>query len=292
MIQKSFFLEHEGRGTLYLVATPIGNLEDMTYRAVRILREVTWIAAEDTRQTRKLLNHFEIETRLVSYHDHNKENSGRELIRLLAEGESVALVSDAGTPVISDPGYELVVQAIDEGIPVVPIPGANAAINALIGSGVSTGQFSFFGFLPRDKKTLESTLEGLGRYETTMIFYESPYRVDKTLESMLKVWGDRPAALVRELTKKYEEWVRGTLSECLQHVTDQGTKGEYCIVVSGADPDLARDNEEKWWKEFDMKQHVDQYVEQGLSAKDAIKRTAEDRSIPKREVYQYYHQIT
>jgi 16S rRNA (cytidine1402-2'-O)-methyltransferase len=290
-IQKSFSHSANGKGTLYLVATPIGNLDDMTFRAVNILKEVDWIAAEDTRQTRKLLTHFEISTRLVSYHDHNKESSGTELIRLLNEGASIALVSDAGTPVISDPGYELVIQAIDNTISVVPIPGANAAINALIGSGINPRQFSFIGFLPRGKKSIDLQLETLKVHQETLIFYESPHRIAKTLERMITIWGNRKAVLVRELTKKFEEWTRGTLESCLDWVNEHGTKGEYCLVIEGVDSNPS-DMQTMWWNDLDVIQHVDHYVQQGMDNKEAIKQTAVDRGCPKREVYQAYHQRT
>jgi 16S rRNA (cytidine1402-2'-O)-methyltransferase len=286
--QRSFSAGGQTLGTLYLVATPIGNLEDMTFRAVNILREVKWIAAEDTRQTRKLLTHFDISTRLVSYHEHNKEQSGRELIRLMSEGASVALVSDAGTPVISDPGYELVRLAIEEGIPVVPIPGANAAINALIGSGLPTDSFTYIGFLPRDKKSIGRKLTELLTHPHTLIFYESPYRVEKTLEQMYQVWGNRRAVLVRELTKRYEEWTRGTIESCLEWVREHGPKGEYCIVTEGADL-ASQPSEDAWWEPLDSIDHVDHYLDQGMSQKDAIKQVAADRDQNKREIYQTYH---
>jgi 16S rRNA (cytidine1402-2'-O)-methyltransferase len=291
-IQKSFSHSAEGKGMLYLVATPIGNLEDMTFRAVNVLKEADWIAAEDTRQTRKLLTHFEIPTRLVSYHEHNKESSGAELIRLLNGGNSIALVSDAGTPVISDPGYELVRLAIEAAIPVVPIPGANAAINALIGSGIDPRQFSFIGFLPRDKKSIDLQLESLNLHSQTLIFYESPHRITKTLERMLAVWGNREAALARELTKKFEEWTRGTLQSCLDWVRENGTKGEYCLVIKGANLDQPVQEDTLWWHHLEPIQHVDHYIHEGMGNKEAIKQTAIDRGCPKREVYQAYHQRT
>jgi len=195
-------------GKLYLVGTPIGNLEDMTFRAIRILKEVEMIAAEDTRQTRKLLNHFEIQTRTVSYHEHNKQASGPELVRLLQSGKSIALVSDAGLPAISDPGVDLVAAAVQEGIAVIPIPGANAALSALIVSGLPTTRFTFTGFPPRDKKALKEWLTAFEHDEATIIMYESPHRLVKTLQAAVQVLGDRQAAIVRELTKKHEEIIR------------------------------------------------------------------------------------
>lgn len=201
-VQKSFGARAPGGpGTLYLVATPIGNLEDMTFRAVRMLKEADLIAAEDTRQTRKLLTHFEISTRLVSYHEHNKRASGPELVRLLAEGSTIALVSDAGMPAISDPGADLAAAAAAQGIPVVPVPGANAALSSLIVSGLPTDRFLFAGFPPRDRKGIETFLARLDREEATLLLYESPHRLKKTVEAVAERWGGRRMAVVRELTK-------------------------------------------------------------------------------------------
>lgn len=201
-VQKSFGARAAGGpGTLYLVATPIGNLEDMTFRAVRMLKEADLIAAEDTRQTRKLLTHFDISTRLVSYHEHNKRASGPELVRLLAEGSTIALVSDAGMPAISDPGADLAAAAAAEGIPVVPIPGANAALSSLIVSGLPTDRFLFAGFPPRDRKGMEAFLSRMDREEATLLLYESPHRLKKTVEAVAERWSGRRMAVVRELTK-------------------------------------------------------------------------------------------
>lgn len=281
------FAPQEGRGTLYLVATPIGNLEDMTFRAVRTLKEADLIAAEDTRQTRKLLTHFEIAARLVSYHEHNKEASGPELIRLLLEGQSVALVSDAGLPAISDPGSELAAQAIAAGIAVVPVPGANAALSALIVSGLPTDRFRFAGFLPREKKRLREELAGLANAAETLLFYEAPHRVAATLAAMAEAWGgDRRVALVRELTKRHEEAGRGTLAQAIAHVAAHPPLGEYCIVVQGSAND-ARDADptKAWWAGLTPEEHVAAYERQGESRKEAIKRAAADLGVPKREVY-------
>ncbi|GAA4870142.1 16S rRNA (cytidine(1402)-2'-O)-methyltransferase [Paenibacillus vulneris] len=288
-IQKSY-QQDNGVGKLYLVGTPIGNLEDMTFRAVRILKEVQWIAAEDTRQTRKLLTHFDIATRLVSYHEHNKHASGPELIRLLQTGEDIALVSDAGLPAICDPGADLVRQAIDAGIAVIPIPGANAALSALIVSGLSTERFTFLGFLPRDRKPLQQELESLKQRNETMLFYESPHRIMKTLEAMLEVWDpERQMCLMRELTKKYEEAARGTIRECYELLQEHPPQGEYCIVVQGS-TDSENEVSDAWWEGFSPEEHVEHYTTQGLDRKEAIKRAAADRQIPKRELYNYLHQ--
>jgi 16S rRNA (cytidine1402-2'-O)-methyltransferase len=284
-IQQSF--HQENKGTLFLVGTPIGNLEDMTFRAVRILKEADWIAAEDTRQTRKLLSHFDISARLVSYHEHNKQASGPELIRRLAMGEKGALVSDAGLPAISDPGYDLVRLAVGEGIPVVPIPGPNAALSALIVSGLPTRQFMFAGFPPRDRKSLRRELERLALRPETILFYESPHRLVKTLTEMKAVWGGREIALVRELTKKFEEIARGTIPECLDWLEKHPPLGEYCIVVQGADPELEGKKEDAWWASLSVAEHVQHYMNEiaGISAKEAVKLAAADRGEPRRDVY-------
>lgn len=290
-IQRSFKTmieqDHVNIGSLYLVATPIGNLEDMTMRAIRILQEVDLIAAEDTRQTRKLLTHFSIKTKLVSYHEHNKEASGPELIKLLLEGQSIALVSDAGLPAISDPGQDIVKDAIDNNISVIPIPGANAALSALIMSGISTERFTFIGFLPREKKQLEAQLERYGVHLETLILYESPHRIKKTLQSMLHVLGNRNIAIVRELTKRHEEALRGSIENCIAHFEEHQPLGEFCIIIEGLDAKAASQIEEeanRWWQQLSLEEHV-QHYESTLSRKDAIKKAAQDRGISKREVY-------
>lgn len=276
----------DGAGTLYLVGTPIGNLEDMTMRAVRILKEADLIAAEDTRQTRKLLTHFEIHTRLVSYHEHNKGASGPELIRLLQDGQSIALVSDAGLPAISDPGSELVADAVEAGIAVVPVPGANAALSALIMSGLPTDRFLFAGFPPREKKTLVKWLKELASEQATLIMYESPHRLNKTLDAMLEQLGDRRIAVIRELTKRHEEAVRGTVSDCIAWFREHEPLGEFCIVTEGASASEAADaaKEGAWWTELSIADHVAHY-EETMDRKDAIKQAAVDRGMPKRDVY-------
>ncbi|NIK80065.1 16S rRNA (cytidine1402-2'-O)-methyltransferase [Paenibacillus castaneae] len=286
-IQKSFSDAANGTiGSLYLVATPIGNLEDMTFRAIRTLKEVQLIAAEDTRQTRKLLTHFEINTRTVSYHEHNKRASGPELIRLLLEGQSIALVSDAGLPAISDPGADLVKEAIEQHIPVIPIPGANAALSALIMSGLPTDRFLFAGFPPRERKSLIKWLEELKTQKGTLLFYESPHRMTKTLDALLEVIGDRAIACVRELTKKHEEAVRGYVSECIEWFAEHPPLGEFCIVLDGNDglSSNGQAQEEAWWVELDMAAHVAHY-EQQYDRKEAIKKAATDRGLSKRDVY-------
>ncbi|WP_438448932.1 16S rRNA (cytidine(1402)-2'-O)-methyltransferase [Gorillibacterium sp. sgz5001074] len=290
-IQKSYADRPGSEGTLYLVATPIGNLEDMTFRAVRTLKEADIIAAEDTRQTRKLLTHFDIGGRLVSYHEHNKHASGPELVRLMKEGQTIALVSDAGLPAISDPGEDLVRLAVEEGIRVVPVPGANAALSALIASGLPTAGFRFGGFLPREKKGLKEALAPLAGDPATFLCYESPHRVAKTLEAMLDVWGNRRVVLARELTKRYEEFTRGTLEEALAYLEEHPPLGEYCLVVEGAQAGAASGaygvaDSGDWWQAKSIREHVDHYGEQGLDRKEAMKKAAQDRGVSKREIYQ------
>ena len=255
-IQKSYQMN---KGILYLVPTPIGNLEDMTFRAVRILKEVDLIAAEDTRNTRKLLNHFDIKTSLTSYHEHNKEASGRYLIEQLIEGKTIALVSDAGMPAISDPGFELVQDAIQEKIPVVSLPGANAALTALIASGISPQPFYFYGFLPRKKKEREKELEKLKRIPATIILYEAPHRLKETLEALYEKIGNRNITLCRELTKKFEEYIRGTLSEIIDWAKSYEIRGEFCLVIEGTLDDETSE-EELFWEGFTIQEHVDYYV--------------------------------
>jgi 16S rRNA (cytidine1402-2'-O)-methyltransferase len=279
-------------GTLYIVGTPIGNLEDMSYRAIRTLREVDLIAAEDTRQTRKLLTHFEIAARLVSYHEHNKAASGPELVRLLQEGQSIALVSDAGLPGISDPGEELVREAAEQGIPVVPIPGPNAALSALVVSGLTTEQFLFAGFPPRDRKGLTKWLEKLAGADATLLIYESPHRIAKTLQAMLDVWGDRRIAMVRELTKRYEEVARGSITSALQLLEERPPQGEYCLVVEGNDRSqpaaggVLSGGDMAWWAQLSESEHVRHYEALGMDRKESMRKAAADRGVSKRDIYQ------
>ncbi len=289
--QKSYANDNEG-GKLYLVPTPIGNLEDMTYRAIRILKESDIIAAEDTRQTKKLCNHFEISTPLTSYHDHNKQQSGKKLLEELKGGKQIALVTDAGMPGVSDPGYELVVQCVEEQISVIPLPGANAALPALVASGLNTELFTFYGFLPRGKKEKKAELENLKRFPSTLLFYEAPHRLKETLQAMSAVLENRNIAVVRELTKKYEEITRGTLSEVSEFFSqgDAEIRGEFCLVVEGSGNSVFEaDDQEQWWESLSVTDHVEHYVDKGEKPKEAIKLAAADRNVPKREVYQEYH---
>jgi 16S rRNA (cytidine1402-2'-O)-methyltransferase len=286
--QKSF--HDEERGMLYLVPTPIGNLEDMTFRAVRILKEVNVIAAEDTRNSKKLCNYFEINTPLVSYHEHNKKTSGHQLIERILRGEHIALISDAGMPSISDPGYELVVAALEEEIPVIPLPGANAALTSLIASGLLPQPFYFYGFLNRQKKERKNELEKLKKLTSTFILYESPHRIKETLKDLAEQLGNRRIVLSRELTKKFEEFIRGTLEEAIEWSQTEEIRGEFCLVIEGASLEEAEIEEEIWWSGFSVEEHVTYYIEEKkLTSKEAIKQTAVDRDVSKRDIYQAYH---
>ncbi len=288
--QKSFL--NEELGCLYLIPTPIGNLEDMTFRAVRILKEVDYIAAEDTRNTKKLCNHFEIPTPLVSYHEHNKEKAGQKLVEDLKQGLKIGLVSDAGMPCINDPGYELVKLCLEEGISVIPLPGANAALTSLISSGLPTDSFLYIGFLARQKKDKKKQLEPLKGQRSTVILYESPHRLKETLHVILEVLGDRKIVLCRELTKKFEEFLRGTVSDAIDWATNEEVRGEFVVVLEGASEEEVNNNEECWWQELSINQHVDWYInEKNEKSKDAIKLVAKDRSLNKRDVYAEYHEI-
>lgn len=278
--QKSF---ENNKPTLFLVATPIGNLSEMTYRAIETLKEVDYIAAEDTRNTIKLLNHFDISTKLISHHEHNIVSSIPKIISLLNENHNIALVSDAGYPAISDPGYELVKEVIEKGFNVVPISGANACLNALVVSGICPQPFLFYGFLDHLDKKKKKELEELKSYKETIVFYESPHRIKKTLQCMLNILGDRHIALAREITKKHEEINRGTIQEILEVVDDM--KGEMVIVVEGN-----HHQEETVVFEQSLQEHVDEYIEKGMSTKDAIKEVAKQRGVSKNIVYQEYHQ--
>ena len=274
----------EKPGTLYLCATPIGNLEDMTYRAVRILSEVAVIAAEDTRHTRKLLSHFDIHTRLISYHEHNKIERGPEIVERLLAGDDVAVVSDAGLPGISDPGADLVALAVAAGITAVPLPGANAALSALVCSGLDTTLFSFVGFLPVGKKKRRELIASFVGSPYTMVFYESPHRIKTTLTELRSAFGDRPAVAARELTKKFEEFIRGTLDSLEIHFSQHVPRGEFTLIVAGQ-PDCEK-TEINLEEQVPLVEAVLAMMETGITKKDAIKAVATQRGLPKREVYQ------
>lgn len=275
--QKSF---DDTSATLFLVATPIGNLEEMSVRAINTLKEVDCIAAEDTRNTVKLLNHFEIKTKLMSHHEHNWKQSIPKILELLKDGKNIALVSDAGYPAISDPGYELVQAAIQEGYGVVPISGPNACLNALVVSGIAPQPFTFYGFLDHQDKTKKKELQALKNHQETLVFYESPYRVEKTLSIMLEIFGDRNMALCRELTKRHEEIIRGTISEIIPLC--ETLKGEMVLVVEGAKEIETQD------EDVDIIAEIEKRLSQGVSSKDAIKDVAKTFQLKKNEVYDLY----
>ncbi len=270
------------KGTLYLCATPIGNLEDITYRTVRCLREADLIAAEDTRHTKQLLSAYEIDTPLTSYHEHNKAEKGPLLIQKMQEGTMLALVSDAGMPAICDPGSDLVRLAIEAGIPVVPLPGPNAGLTGLIASGMDTTRFTFIGFLPKTQKHRLPVLESIKAYEGTLIFYEAPHRIQSVLTEIMAVLGDRQAVLCRELTKKYEQYMRGTLSQLKDELAVQGARGEFVILVAGAEPETmaAADGS------VDYASLVQELMDQGVDKKEAVRMVARRCGVPKRSVYQ------
>lgn len=278
-----------GAAKLFLVGTPIGNLEDMTFRAVRILQEADMISAEDTRNTIRLCNHFDIRTPLMSYHEHNLEKGGEKILSLLAEGKTVALVSDAGMPCISDPGNDIAMKAIEEGFDVVPVPGANAAISALVASGLQTQPFSFIGFLSRQKKERNEQLRKLKQKEETLLLYEAPHRLKETVKALTEAFGSsRRVVLARELTKRYEEFLRGTLEEAVLWAESNEIRGEFCIVIAGNED--IEEAAENWWKDISIQTHVEMVMEkEGVSSKEAIKLVALERGMAKRDVYQAYH---
>ena len=276
-------------GTLYLCATPIGNLGDMTYRAVETLKQAALIAAEDTRHTRKLLSHFDIHVPLTSYHEHNKGGKGPELIALLQEGRDIALVSDAGMPGISDPGEDLVRLALAAGITVTPIPGANAALTALVASGLPTARFTFAGFLPSSAADRRSRILQLLEVTDTLVFYEAPHRLLRTLADLQTGLGDRRAVAARELTKLHEEFVRGTLTELAAHFADTKPRGEFTLLISGRSPEEPAKqpaDQDGALSDATVMQAVVQLMSAGENKKDAIKKTASQLGISRRRVYQ------
>ena len=273
-------------GKLYIVSTPIGNLQDITFRAVETLKMVDLIAAEDTRRTRELLNYFEINTNLTSYHEHNKYDKAYEIIEIIKNGANVAVVTDAGTPIISDPGNELVKQAVKENIEVTAVPGACAAVNALVLSGLDAKSFVFIGFLFDDKRKQREQLDEIQNETRTMVFYVSPHNIVSDLKSLISVLGkDRLASISREMTKVYEETLRGTLSELLDILENRTIKGEFVLVVSGINKNLLKELEINKWLEISVKEHFDRYIAEGLSDKEAIKKVAKDRGVDKRVIY-------
>ncbi len=275
-------------GTLYLCATPIGNLGDISYRALEALKAADLVAAEDTRRTVQLLNHFGIAKPLTSYHEHNKREKGAYIAGLLEAGKDVCLVSDAGTPAISDPGEDLVALCIERGITVTSIPGPVAAVNALILSGLPARRFAFEGFLSVNKRHRREHLESVKNDPHTLIFYEAPHKLKYTLADMCQIFGgERRIALCRELTKLHEEILRMTLAEAVAYYEATPPRGEYVLVIAGAQAPAAE--APQWWDALSVREHVDGYIQKGLSSKDAVKEAAKDRGLPKREVYQAYH---
>ena len=277
-------MENQKKGNLYIIATPIGNLEDITLRAIRILKEVDLIAAEDTRHTLKLLSHLEISKPLISYHRHNEEIRTEELIKELKTGKNIGLVSDAGTPGICDPGEEIIKKCIEESIKVVPIPGACAMINALITSGISTKEFIFLGFLPLNKKSRKEKLEEIKNANKTIILYEAPHKLKNTLNDLSDILQSREVVLARELTKIHEEYIRGTVKELMEK-TDN-LKGEMILIIEKNN----KDNEEALnsLNNLTLEEHYNFYEKRGLNKKEIIKKIAKDRNVSKNEIYQYF----
>ena len=273
-------------GTLYLCATPIGNLEDMTYRAVRILNEVDLIAAEDTRNSIKLLNHFNIKTPLTSYHEFNKYEKADYLVSKLLEGLNIAEITDAGTPGISDPGEELVKRALDAGITVTSVPGPAAFVDALIISGQSTRRFVFEAFLPTDKKERRSVLESFQKETRTSIMYEAPHRLKKTLAELHEHIGNRKLSICKELTKRYENNFRTTLKEAMEYYEENDPKGEFVLVIEGRSEVELQEEEIQKWDSITLEEHMNIYLDKGMTKKEAMKAVALDRGISKRDVYQ------
>lgn len=276
-------------GTLYLCATPIGNLGDMTPRVVETLKSVDVIAAEDTRNSIKLLNHFDIHTPMTSYHEHNKVEKARKLIEQLQAGQNIALITDAGTPAISDPGEVLVRMCLEGGVPVTSLPGPAACITALTLSGLPTRRFCFEGFLPSDKREKREVLKELSTESRTMILYEAPHHLVRTLEELFEILGDRDVTLCRELTKKFESIMPTTLEKALEYYTNNEAKGEYVLVVRGRSRQALRQEEILAWTNMSIDEHMDFYQKQGMDDKTAMKQVAKDRGVGKREIYDYLH---
>ena len=274
-------------GTLYLCATPIGNLEDITYRVVRILGEVDLIAAEDTRNSIRLLNHFQIRTPMTSYHEHNKYDKGRKLVEKLLEGKNIALITDAGTPGISDPGEELVKMCCEADITVTSLPGAAACITALTVSGLPTRRFAFEAFLPTDKKEREKTLDELAGETRTIVLYEAPHRLVKTLRLLAEKLGDRKASVCRESTKKHETVYRTSLLEAASYYEENEPKGECVIVIKGRSREELERELREAWENMSIEAHVEHYLSQGYDKKEAMKKAGKDRGVSRRDIYNY-----
>ena len=272
-------------GTLYLCATPIGNLEDMTFRVIRTLKEVDMIAAEDTRNSIKLLNHFEIKTPMTSYHEYNKIEKGHKFVQMLLEGKNLALITDAGTPGISDPGEELVQMCYEAGVPVTSLPGAAACITALTLSGLSTRRFAFEAFLPSDKKERQQVLEELKNDTRTVICYEAPHRLVKTLKELLEALGNRRITICRELTKKHETAWQTHIAEACEYYQENAPKGECVLVIEGRSREELKAEEQEQWEQMPLEAHMEHYESQGMDHKSAMKQVAKDRGVSKRDIY-------
>lgn len=273
-------------GTLYLCATPIGNLEDITYRVLRTLKEVDLIAAEDTRNSIKLLNHFDIHTPMTSYHEFNKIEKAYQLVAKLKEGQNIALITDAGTPGISDPGEEIVRICYEEGVPVTSLPGAAACITALTMSGRPTRRFAFEAFLPREKKERAAVLEELKGETRTMIIYEAPHHLVKTITELYEALGDRQLTVCRELTKKHEEKLQTTFSSFLAYCETNEPRGEYVLIICGKSRDEITKEKQSSWEAMTIEEHMEHYESQGIDHKEAMKLVAKDRGVSKRDIYQ------
>lgn len=272
-------------GKLFLCATPIGNLEDITYRVVRTLKEVDLIGAEDTRNSIKLLNHFDIKTPMTSYHEFNKYDKAKVLVQDMLQGKNIALITDAGTPGISDPGEELVRQCYEAGIEVTSLPGAAACITALTMSGQKTRRFVFEAFLPKDKKEKQQVLESLKNEVRTTIIYEAPHRLVKTLKELEKTIGNRPLTICRELTKKYEEAFQTTISDAIEYYDSKDPKGEYVLVIAGKPMEEIQAEKREQWELMTIEEHVQFYMNQDMDKKTAMKMVAKDRGVSKRDIY-------
>lgn len=280
-------MEQHKTGTLYLCATPIGNLEDITYRVLRTLKEVDLIAAEDTRNSIRLLNHFEIKTPMTSYHEYNKIEKAYQLVAKMREGKNIALITDAGTPGISDPGEDIVCICYEEGIPVTSLPGAAACITALTMSGLPTRRFAFEAFLPKDKKEHQAVLEELKTETRTIIIYEAPHHLVRTLQELHDtLGGDRRLTICRELTKRHEEKLQMTLADSLSYYEVNEPRGEYVLIIAGRSREEMKKEEQAGWEALSLEEHMAHYESQGIDRKEAMKRVAKDRGISKRDIYQ------
>jgi len=278
MSQKSY----DGSNSLYLIPTPIGNFGDMTLRSIETLKMVDILFCEDTRITKQMLNRLEINKKLISSNDHNEESTKNIAIKYLEEGKNIGIVTDRGTPIISDPGYKVVEEVIKKGYNVIPLPGANALIPALISSGVNPSPFMFYGFLNAKKSKREKELENLKKYPVTIIFYEAPHRIIEMLESIKNICGERRISVSREISKLYEEIYRGTISEVIEELNRDEIRGEFVVVVEGNTSKMS-------FEDISIEEHINMYVEEGLSEKDAMKKVAKDRNTTKSEIYKIYH---